>query len=274
MRPSATRRVLLGAFVALLLPVMALATPIKTQGTWYGSNGWDGTLRGRDTAGNPINLLNAAGDAPNPALKYVYDTVLDLTWLADWNAGAGSSFAEVGGTGEMTWVNANAWVGSLLDVGGGWSLPTVLDIGNDGCNFGYDNTDCGWNVYGDADGRRDSPLAHMFYDTLGNLGYAVSAGVVQDGWGLGNTGPFVNMQGVTGSAGYWSASLYASAVSGEAWYFDMGFGPQAYTSKDYGLFAVAVRPGDVFAGSVPEPGGLALLGLAFGALVVVRRWAH
>ena len=110
-RPSAARRYALGAFVALLLPVMALAAPIKTQGTWYGSNGWDGTLRGRDAAGNPIDLLNAAGDAPNPDLKYVYDTVLDLTWLADWNAGAGSSFDNGSDTtdGGMTWANANAW---------------------------------------------------------------------------------------------------------------------------------------------------------------------
>jgi hypothetical protein len=58
----------------------------------------------------------------------VYDTDLDITWLADANAGVGSTFDNGGSTtdGRMTWVNANAWAASLT-VGGfsDWRLPSV-----------------------------------------------------------------------------------------------------------------------------------------------------
>jgi len=27
-----------------------------------------------------------------------------------------------------------------------WRLPTVTDLGNDGCSFAYTGTDCGYNV--------------------------------------------------------------------------------------------------------------------------------
>lgn len=266
---------LLTAFVALLLPVLALAAPIKTQGTWYGSNGLDGTLRGRDAAGNPINLLNAAGDAPNPDLKYVYDTQLNLTWLADWNAGAASSFDNgVSVTdGLMTWANANAWAASLTDFGGGWTLPTVLDIGGDGCNLGNRGRDCGYSVYGSEVARRDSPLAHMFYDSLRNLSFYDEVGREQAGWGLSNTGPFNSMNGYM----YWTSTAWAPGPLYGAWFFQMDLGRQA----DNGVqgsdvyFAVAVRPGELLSGLhgrvMPEPDALALLGLAVGALAVVRR---
>ena len=46
----------------------------------------------------------------NGSTDAYYDTVLDITWLADWNAGAGSSLDNGGSTtdGRMTWNNANA----------------------------------------------------------------------------------------------------------------------------------------------------------------------
>jgi hypothetical protein len=255
--------------VAALLPALSLAAPIKTQGTWYGSNGWDGTLRGRDAAGNPINLLNSDGTAPNPALQYVYDTVLDLTWLANWNAGAGSSFDNFSNStdGAMTWANANAWAASLMDFGGGWVLPKLKDIGNDGCQlFTNAGGDCGYNVYGSEAGRRESQLAHMYYDTLGNRGYSSPVGVFQPDFGLKNTGPFSNML----SSNYWFGTAYAPSFASDAWDFNTDYGDQGGHSQSGGGFAVAVRRGDVFAGSVPEPGGLALMGLAFGTLAVGR----
>ena len=246
--------IVLGAWrvlAAALLAAGALtaqAAPVTTQGTWYGTNGTDGTLQARDSAGNPLASVT------DPNAKYFYDTQLDITWLGNWNV-----------NGAMEWADAKAWAASLADLGGGWSLPGVLDTGTPGCNSGYTGTDCGYNVYGSEAARRDSPLAHMFYDTLGNLAYSDTSGnYPQPGWGLTNTGPFSNMQ----SGVYWSGTEYAPDTN-FAWYFGTHDGHQSGASKRNASYAVAVRPGDVAA--VPEPQSvvLALLGLA--ALWVVRR---
>lgn len=244
-------RTLRGLFVlgVALGSFAAQAAPISGRGTW------ETTLQGRDASGNPVSLLS--GTAVNPDVKYVYDTVLNLTWLANWS-----------GNGLMNWANASAWAANLTDFGGGWALPTVLDIGNNGClGFANGGTDCGYNVYGSEVGRRDSPLAHMYYDTLGNLGFYSPLGVFQADWGLNNTGPFSNMQ----SGVYWSGTADALYPAGVAWLFRSNSGSQDGGIQSGDAFAVAVRPGDVFAGSVPEPGGLGLLGFAFGTLAVVRR---
>ena len=259
-RTSSTLRRLLAAAV-ILGSVGAQAAPITSQGTWTT------TLLGRDAAGKAVDLL--AGGNPNPALKYVYDTRLNLTWLADWNAGAGTSFDNGASTtdGAMTWSSAQAWAASLTDFGGGWVLPAVLDTGSAGCNQANAGTDCGYNVYGSEMARRDSPLAHMFYDTLGNLGQFDAGGNIQAGSGLINTGPFSNM-----AAGlYWTGSAYPQSPAGLAWDFHTGWGYQFYGNAASASFAVAVRSGDVFTGAVPEPDAWALLGLAFGALAWVRR---
>jgi hypothetical protein len=226
------------------------AAPISGQGTW------ETTLQGRDASGNPVSLLSGA--AVNPGVKYVYDTVLDLTWLANWDV-----------NGRMNWDGAKVWAASLTDFGGGWALPTVLDIGTDGCNPAYSGTDCGRNVYGSEAARHVSPLAHMYYDTLGNLADFDAGASPQSGWGLTNTGPFSNMQ----SDAYWSGTAFAPSPADDAWVFVTVNGVQGFWAQNGDLisFAVAVRSGDVFAGSVPEPGGLGLLGFAFGTLAVVRR---
>ncbi len=171
----------------------------------------------------------------------------------------------------MTWSSAMAWA-AALNVNGftGWSLPSVLDIGINGCQYNFaGGTDCGYNVYSGEAQRRNSPLAHMFYDTLGNLAPFDSSGVFRGGtagvdWGLTNTGPFSNMQ----SLPYWSGTVYDTERSGDSWYVSMFPGEQFDFTRAAEFYAVAVRPGDVFAGSVPvpEPGGLALLLAGLGEL--------
>lgn len=217
-----------------------------------GQGTWETTLQGRDASGNSVPLL--AGGVPNPALAYVYDTQLDLTWLANWNV-----------NGPTTWAAATAWATSLTDFGGGWSLPGVEDTGMAGCYWAYSGADCGYNVYGSEVARRVSPLAHMFYDTLGNKAGWDEAAVSQSGGGLTNTGPFSNML----ANDYWSGTAYAPDPN-YAWYFFTLYGGQSIRAQDTNYFAVAVRPGDVFVNAVAEPGSLVALLAGLGAFAAMR----
>lgn len=254
-------RAALGAAL-LVAAVGAQAGPVSGQGTW------ETTLKARDINGNAVALDDASA-------VFFYDTVLNLTWLGNWNAGAGTTFDDGSNTtdGRMTWSSAVAWA-AALNVGGftGWQLPGVLDIDDDGCNFSADGgTDCGYHVYSGETQRRSSPLAHMFYDTLGNLGYCAPGGGTpstcegpQSGWGLTNTGPFSDMQ----SYAYWSGTAYAPSPSVDAWYFAPLYGSQDFYDQSRPFYAVAVRPGDVLrdVGSVPEPQSLVLALTALAGL--------
>ena len=116
-------------------------------------------------------------------------------------------------------------------------------------------------------------MAHLYHVTLGNLSYCPPGDVnctggPQSGWGLINTGGFHSVQ----SYYYWSGTEYAPN-SDVAWYFGTFGGNQDYGGKVDGLYAMAVRPGDVAA--VPEPQTYAMLLLGLGAvLLVVRRRPH
>ena len=82
--------------------------------------------------------------------RAVYDTDLDITWLADANAGAGSAFDDGASAsdGLMTWANAVAWAESYsLEGFTDWRLPTTLQPdpacdaqGNNGSSSGFNCT--------------------------------------------------------------------------------------------------------------------------------------
>lgn len=229
-------------------------------------------LQGRD--------LNGSIDS----FEAYYDTVLDITWLADANYGAGSIYDN--GTsisdGKMTWAAANTWAANLSFNDGtktynNWRLPTVNPINgstlNDSTSYNG-STDRGYNISEQGTvfaGGKGSEMAHLFYSTLNNKGYVSPSSVypsytVQAGWGLTNTGPFSNFQAYN----YWSAMEYAPVTS-NAWDFDFNYGYQSAPGKSNGLYALAVSPGDVAAVPEPETYAMMLVGLALLGAVTRRR---
>jgi hypothetical protein len=232
----------------------AQAAPVSGQGTW------ETTLEGR--------LETAPGSGV--FLAY-YDTALDITWAADASI-----------NGIDTWDNQAAWAAGLT-LGGvtGWRLPTVRPI--DGSTFdttfsnnattdvGYahtttDGTDGGWR---DGSNTPVSELGHMYYVTLGNRGRCTpddanpSSCVVQDGYGLTNTGPFSDVQ----SAGYWFGTEFDT---NNAWFIFHNFGNNGNDRKNSKRHAWAVRSGDVPA-VVPVPAAVWLFGSGLLGLIGIAR---
>ena len=185
-----------------------------------GQGTWETTLQARDIIGD--SLVDA-----------YYDTALNITWLANWNV-----------NGQKDWGTATAWAGGL-DVHGvtGWRLPSTIDNELSIGNFPPPSS---------------SEMAHMYYVTLGNIGFPSA------GFGLSNTANFVNME----SGIYWSGTEY-SALPGYAYLVHTRIGVQTYINKTTASYAVAVHPGDVAA--VPEPATVALMLAGLGALVVARQ---
>jgi hypothetical protein len=245
----------LKTLVSLGLLAFASATqaaPIAGKGTW------ESTLKARDVNGHAVALDSA--DA-----AFFYDSTLDVTWLADMNA-----------SGTLAWGDALAWADALT-VGGfdDWRLPSIIDSGAAGCDLNFDGgTDCGYNTQTQVAGQY-SEWAHLYYVTLGNLGFCAPGGNTPDtcegpqpGWGLSNTAHFQDMQ----AAIHWSATDY-TAQGGTAWVFYAADGYQSRAGKGVALNAVALRTGDVLrdVGTVPEPQGLALALTALAGLGAALR---
>ena len=229
------RRVMRGPVIAglLLLGAGAHAAPVSGQGTW------ETTLQGRDLDG-VVNTFEA-----------YYDTVLDITWLADANYAKTSGYDS---DGAMTWQAASDWAANL-DVHGvtGWRLADNTPVNGSSYNTSYSpagNTDLGYNISAPGTtyaGSTASEMAHLFYNTLGNKGLVDTAGNVQSGSGLSNTGPFENVQ----AGHYWSGSELSASV---AWNFFFANGYQnIYVGKPNSVFAWAVRSGDVPVSGAPVP---------------------
>ena len=227
---------------ATVVPNLVSAVAISDQGTW------ETTLQGRDLDGNLATF------------EAYYDTVLNITWLAN---------ANYAGT-VMTWFTANTWATSLNPYGSGitgWRLPTTVDVGNDGATYTniYQGVDFGYNI------TTHSEMSHMFYVTLGNsalynTGGAVMECTAENYYCLTNTGSFSNLQ----PRYYWSAMEYAPFTS-YAWDFNLASGFQFAGDKTDGYYAWAVHAGDVGASAVPVPAAAWLFGSGLLGLVGISR---
>jgi len=112
-----------------------------------------------------------------------------------------------------------------------------------------DGTDGGWR---DGSNMPVSEMGHMYYVSLGNLGFctpddaAPSGCVEQPDCGLSNTGPFSDVQSIF----YWSGTEFDSF---NAWTFGFSTGGQDNDGENNSGYAWAVRTGDVSATVVPVP---------------------
>jgi hypothetical protein len=230
---------------AVAVPGLASAVGISGQGTW------ETTLQARDLDGN-----SATAEA-------YFDTQLGITWLADARYAMTTGFDV---DGYMNWNASSTWVAGLDPYASGitgWRLPNTVDVGNDGCSFTnyYQGVDCGYNI------TTHSELSHMFFVTLGNSAFYDTSGVGdfnQPGWGLTGTADF----SIADFVNYWSATEYGT---GEAWYFNTGYGFQDYSAKTDVGFAWAVHDGDVGATVVPLPAAAWLFGSGLFGLVTLAR---
>ena len=188
-----------------------------------------------------------------------YDDALDVTWLADANLAASNTFGVSGINpgGSMAWDKANEWIAAMNNAGyqgaSDWRLPTIVDTGSSGCNWGYSETDCGYNVQTATGATVFSEMAHLFYTTLGNTARYDT-----------NPGPFTNLLPNT----YWSGNTY-SVYPTSAWTFGFGGGGQGDRDKSSTFVAMALRSGDI--ATVPLPASLWIMGSALGLLGLVRR---
>ena len=189
-----------------------------------------------------------------------YDTALNITWLADANLASTQDFG-IGGVqsgGTMTWSTAQLWVAaananSLFSLSN-WRLPSVIDFGNDGCNFGFSSSDCGHNV-----DPTSGEYAALFFDTLGNTSILDDSGVLDPSGGLASNGPFINFGpfDFVPDGAYWTQTLDA-ADPDNTWFFNFDIGVQNVLATgnpltEFALKTWLVHDGDVGAVVIPIP---------------------
>lgn len=199
-------------------------------------------------------------------------TVIDTSTGLMWTKSASMA------PSVLPWETAVRWADELVYAGyDDWRLPVVRPMNGSSFDYAFSNngsTDQGFNITSPA-----SELSYLFYVSLGNQGYCVPLADPAPCVGppLGWTdepkvGPFTGVEPLI----YWSGTAYGPDPENKAWGFHALLRGQFgydHGYPDAGAFAVRSL---TTPGSTPEPGTLALTGLAlavFGVTRVRRRCA-
>jgi hypothetical protein len=222
----------------------------------------------------------------------IYDSAQSIVWL-DY-----TRLAKIGGT-TQTWQDHEEWASGLgtsltvhldplytttIDWTTGWRQPIVDEskanltgpwenpavshewgLGWGGPDeTGYHDYFYGWNMV-------NSEMGHLYYVSLGNLGYYATDGTYpQPGHGMNNTEPFINL---IQDGRYWSGTKY-SLDDTKAWWhrFDSNYdGLQYYEVLSRGSYAMAVHEGTVSVVPVPGAAMLGVIGMATAGWLKRRR---
>ncbi len=184
----------------------------------------------------------------------VYDSDLDITWLADANLAASNTFGVSGisSNGLMPWATANTFVAAVNAANylgfSDWRLPTSLQP-DPGCSVQNANGSTGTGCTG-------SEMGHLFYVELGG-----TAGSSVLSSGDPDLALFQNILASSTAQLYWTSTIPANNP-GAAYTFTFRAGIQSIAGLAANEPVWLVRNGD----SVPEPSALALLGIAAAAL--------
>lgn len=188
----------------------------------------------------------------------VYDTDLNITWLADASLSASNTFGASGlinSTGTMDWFTAQNWIAAMntADYLGfnDWRLPTTLypDASCDSLSGGYNCT--------------GSEMGHLYYNELGGVANTSIETTHNDNYDL-----FQNIQ----ANYYWSSTEFTQSPStpnDNAWRFLFFGGVQQNSAKGDVNAVWAVRSGDVAA--VPLPAAFWLFGSGLLGLIGIAK---
>lgn len=254
------------------------------------------------------SLLQAAlvavdldGNAAN-GHEGVYDTELDVTWLADANLALSNSFGVSGirAWGGMPWESANLYVDAMNADNNGsgylgvntWRLPAVSPVNGNSYTLDattYDgSTDRSYqlsapvdinNPAGQSPGFKGSELAFHYYNNFEAIGECSGTGttsvrcVSSSVYGIDDAPDpnqykalFTNIE----NASYWSA-VPVDPDRAIFWSNSAGFQSTTFRFVTYSVWPVA--PGNVAAGAVPLPAGALLFPSALSLLWLGRRWS-
>lgn len=217
--------------------------------------------------------------SPGLGGQAVYDTDLNITWLANANLAASNSFGTVGIAfdGSMNLDTANTWIANMNVWNNGvgylgfndWRLPSML----------FPDTSCTQDAAGAVPSTAPNTfncsggeLGHLYYAELGGIAFQTGMNMANLGLDSGNpnVAMFVNIQGSPDNAKrYWSDTAYPLDPRAV---FDFSFqnGAQNVVGPQFGLYAWAVRTGDVSVVPVPSAVWLFVSGL-LGLIGVARR---
>ncbi len=221
---------------------------------------------------------------------FVYDDVLNITWLKNANLAATETFgvAGINSDGGMFWDTANAWIAAMNDANylgfHRWRLPAITPL--NGSSFNYTpsyvgSSDKGVNISAPGTpyaGSTADEIAHLFHNSLGNMGkcdLALSTAthcVNRPEYGLVHVGPFENLtsEGRLNEPRYWMDKDYVDP-KGTPRAFDFNFidGQVGTGARVSTFYVFAVLDGNVSA--VPVPAAVWLLGSGLLGLVAAGR---